>query len=168
MSNFRGVPRINAPGLKHPPTSQRLGAELWESKGNESQNQKDPLKNPIPFYWLVHGDPFVEFFTAALQNKKLITKKKWLRNKRKFCTSSFLKDPNPTHSFCFFSYIATFILYAFICSHFQTQEMKLQHRVFFAHLLLALAADDDEEIAYWYFGRYPGHLHATEGNNGWP
>lgn len=37
--------------------------------------------------------------------------------------------------------------------------MKLQHRVFFAHLLLALAADDDEEIAYWYFGgRYPGHL----------
>lgn len=47
---------------------------------------------------------------------------------------------------------------AFICSHFQTQEMKLQHRVFFAHLLVALAADDDEEIAYWYFGRYPGQL----------
>ena len=32
----------------------------------------------------------------------------------------------------------------------QVYEMKLQHRVFFAHLLLALAADDDEEIAYWY------------------
>ena len=57
-------------------------------------------------------------------------------------------------------HIATFVIFMVFFLNispgfFLTQEMKLQHRVFFAHLLLALAADDDEEIAYWYFGSYP-------------
>lgn len=31
-----------------------------------------------------------------------------------------------------------------------TEEMDLPNRVLFAHLILALASDDDDDIAYWY------------------
>ena len=38
------------------------------------------------------------------------------------------------------------------------QEMDLPTRLLIAHLLLALAADNDEEIAHWYPGSTWGRL----------